>query len=448
MIVNLREKFNDFVLHPFVKDTAILQISNIFSIGFGIIVSVLIARLLQPANYGLYGLVFAFAGLLGLFMNWGADKATITLLSEAYARKDRIEIKNILTYFLKINIIVFFTIGVLLIFLAPYLAQIFYKSAGIGQLARLIILTNIFGIFFGINSISLQILRQMGFYVLFDILNSLLKGILSLTFIFLGLNVSGIVLSHLMVAILMCIVTVIFYQYFLLKKEVIWPSFWGLFSNLRSVSLRKYFKFGALIAIDENVTGLYRYLPMIFLGMFVAVSEIGYFKIAINYVYLPIVLLGPVSQMLNIQLPMTKTTGLNSLKKNFIKATVYSLLLAISLTGALVLLAPYLVRFFYGESFMPSMRLIYVFAVFSFLSAIGVGVGPMFRTLDKVLWGIKINLIVICFLVPLAFILIKNYGALGAGLVIISWPLLSDIVGIFYIINFLNQSIRKSRVVT
>lgn len=441
----LKDKILNTLRHPFVKDTAILQISNIFSVGFGIIISILIARLLQPENYGLYGLVFAFASLLGLFMNWGADKATVTLLSEAYIKKDREEIKNILTYFLKINIIVFFTIGLLFIVLSPYLSQILYKSIDIGNLARLIILTNLFGIFFGINSISLQVLRQMGFYVFFDILDSLLKGIFSIVFILLGLNVLGVVLSHLVVAVLLFIISIFFYQSYILKKNALWPSLKDLFLNLHRVPIKKYFKFGALIAIDENVASLYSYLPMIFLGMFTAVSEIGYFKIALHYIKLPIVLLGPVSQLLNIQLPITKTAGLESLRFNFIKATLYSLALAVFLTVFLVFMAPYLVQFFYGESFMPSVRLIYFFAAFSFLSAVGVGVGAMFRALDRVSSAIVINILIIFLFSPIVFFLIKNYGAMGAGISAIGWPLISDIVGFVYLLSYLNKRVNFSQ---
>lgn len=445
---NLKDKILDTLRHPFVKDTAILQISNVFAIGFGIIISILIARLLQPENYGLYGLVFAFASLLGLFMNWGADKATITLLSEAYARKDKDEIRNILTYFLKINLIIFFTAGILFIILSPFLSVNLYQTATIGNLARLIIFTNLFGIFFGINAISLQILRQMGSYVFFDILNSLLKGIFSVAFILLGLSVFGVILSHLVVAILLFIISIFFYQYYILKKDPLWPPLKDLFLNFKNISAGRYFKFGVLIAADENVASLYSYLPMVFLGIFAAVSEIGYFKIALHYVKLPIVLLGPVSQLLNIQLPITKTAGLDSLKFNFIKATGYSLALAVFLTIILVFLAPYLVNFFYGAAFMPSVKLIYIFAVFSFLAAIGVGVGAMFRTLNKVSSAIIINVIIICLLSPVIFWLIKNYGAIGAGISAIGWPLISDAAGFFYILYILNKQIRDENINT
>lgn len=437
-MLNFREKINGFISHPFVKDTVILQVGNIFSIGIGIIISILIARLLQPEKYGLYGLVFAFAGLLGLFLNLGAEKATIILFSEAYGRGDKKEIKDILTYFLKVNIFIFFTIGLIAILLAPILSQYFYKSIEIGDLARLVIFTVFFGIFFGVLTVTLQVLRQMKWYILVNNLNTLLKGALSIFFVILGLGVFGIVIGQLIIAMIMFLISVIFYE-FLVKKNEILPSLRDLFSNFWQVPLKKYFKFGFLIAADENLSGLYGYLPMIFLGMFAAVQEIGHLKIALNYVSLPLILLGPVAQLLNIQLPITKALAPQSLKKNFIKTTVYSFFIAAGLMAVLILVAPFLVRFFYGSGFLPSVRLIYYLAGLSVLLSTGIGVGAMFRTLNKMAVALKINALVILFCLPIVFELIKNYGALGAGLAHFGWLLISDIIGMVYILRLLNN---------
>lgn len=438
MIINLKEKINNFFSHPFVKDTAILQVGNVLSIGIGIIASILIARLLQPEKYGLYGLVFAFAGLLGLFTNWGAEKATVTLFSEAYGRGDKKEINDILTYFLKINIFIFLTVGLVTILIAPLLSQYFYRSLEIGQLARLVILMSMLGIFFGILTITLQVLRQMGYYVAVNILDSLFKGIFAVLLIFLGWSVLGIVIGHLLAAFILLIISIFFYESLNKENEYL-PSLKDLFLNFWQVSVKKYFKFGFLIAIDGNLSHLYRYSPMVFLGMFVAVQEIGYLKIALNYISLPLILLGPVAQLLNIQLPMTKALSPQSLKNNFIKVTVYSFFIAAGLMVVLILLAPFLVRFFYGISFLPSVKFIHYLAGFAVFSSIGIGVGAMFRTLDKMNIALKINILVIIFGLPLVFWLIKTYGALGAGFANFGWLLISDIIGVLYILKFLNK---------
>lgn len=433
-----REKIKNFLIHPFVKDTFLLQINTIFASGLGILVSVIIARLLQPEKFGLYGLVFAFAGLLGLFMNWGAEKTTVTLFSEAYARRDKEEIKNILIYFLKINFLIFSTLGLLAILLAPFLSQIFYKSFEIGALARLIIFTNILSILSGIFTITLQVLRQMGYYILIDIFNSFLKSGLAIILVVLGLGVFGVVLGYLLAAIFMLVMAVLFYS-FLVKSVDFLPTWANLWRGIWRVPIKKYFKFGFLLSLDENLGGFYRYLPIVFLGMFIAIESIGYLKVALNYISLPLLLLGPIAQLLNIQLPATKTFGRDALKRNFIKVTVYSFILAAGLTLILVLLAPFLIRFFYGDSYLSSVTLVYYLAIFAALSSLGVGVGSMFRTLNLVGAALKINIFIIILGLPLVFLFVKFYGVWGAAFSAIIWPLISDAISWIYLFRRLEK---------
>ncbi|MCG2701306.1 oligosaccharide flippase family protein, partial [Candidatus Parcubacteria bacterium] len=64
-------KFKDFTKISFVQDVGILQVGKFFSILLSVSTSVVLARLLRPELYGIYGLIFAFVGLVGIFMNWG-----------------------------------------------------------------------------------------------------------------------------------------------------------------------------------------------------------------------------------------------------------------------------------------------------------------------------------------------------------------------------------------
>jgi len=436
--MDFREKFNGFVSHPFVKDAAVLQVGNILSMGIGILTAILIARWLQPEKYGLYSLVFAFAGLLSIFMNVGAEKAVVTLFSEAYAEKDEEEIKNILTYFLKINIIIFLLIGVAFIILAPILSNYFYQSIEIGNLTRLIILTNILGLFFAIITIIFQVTRQMANYVVIDVINNIFKGVFSLLFIFWGLGVFGVVFAQLIVAFVMLVVSIFFYQYLASKNNIL-PSFKKLLLNVWRAPIKKYFKFSFWIAVNDNLSSLYGYLPMIFLGMFAPIQSVGLFKIALKYTSIPLMLLSPISQLLNIQLPVTKTLGYKSLRKNFIKATLYSFLISVILMILLVLMAPFLIKTFYGDSYLPSVNLIYYLAGFSVLFSIGVGVGPIFRALDLMSTILKINFIVILFGLPFVYLAIKTYGIMGAIFFVFGWPLISDIIALSYILNILSK---------
>ena len=63
-------RFKDFVKISFVRDVGVLEIGKFFSVFLGAVSSVVLARLLHPELYGIYGLIFAFVGLVGIFINW------------------------------------------------------------------------------------------------------------------------------------------------------------------------------------------------------------------------------------------------------------------------------------------------------------------------------------------------------------------------------------------
>ena len=101
----LYQKAKSFSKISFVRDVGVLQVGRAIFIIFNTASSIILARLLKPELYGIYGLVFAFVGLIGIFLAWGGDYASLTLLPQAYAKKDRTEIKNILAYYVKISLL-------------------------------------------------------------------------------------------------------------------------------------------------------------------------------------------------------------------------------------------------------------------------------------------------------------------------------------------------------
>ena len=117
------EKVKELLGIKFVKDTLYLQagglITRMVAIPFGII----LARLLHPEGLGLYHLSFAVLGLIGVIGNLGVGDAGINRLATAYAIRDTKETKDVLSFILKMFLImtaVVFTVGMII---APYISK-------------------------------------------------------------------------------------------------------------------------------------------------------------------------------------------------------------------------------------------------------------------------------------------------------------------------------------
>ena len=403
-------RFKDFIKISFVQDVSILGIGKFFSIFLGVISSVVLARLLHPELYGIYGLVFSFIGLIGIFMNWGGNYASLTLLAEAYAKKDKQEIKNILTYFTEVTILAICIIGILSIIFAPFLTGLLYDNSQVGHWARIVLLAGFLTVIYSLLVIVLQITRKMKQLTILETFNRFIYILFSIIFVLLGFGLTGIVWGYFISAFIFLILSIFLYS-FLFKKDDLLPSLKQIFLNFGKIEFKKYFNFGFLIAVDKNLSFLISFLPIIFLGIFASVQEVGYFKIALGYITIPLVLLGPVSRLLSIQLPKSKSYDLQIMKKHFYKTSFYSGLISILLVIPFIILAPYLIKLFYGPEYIPSIQLVYYLAILTAFSGFGVGLGPFYRTVNKMKIAIVSNIFYIALMTLLIFIFIRIYNS-------------------------------------
>ncbi|MCG2809082.1 MAG: hypothetical protein L6275_01950, partial [Candidatus Portnoybacteria bacterium] len=125
-------------------------------------------------------------------------------------------------------------------------------------------------------------------------------------------------------------------------------------------------------------------------------------------------LLEPVSRLLTVQLPKSKTYTPQILKTHFYKTAFYSGLISILLIIPFVVSASFLVKLFYGAEYIPSIQLIYYLSALIVFSGFGVGLGAFYRTVNKMKISIALNICHAATMALLIFVLVKIYSALIA----------------------------------
>lgn len=400
--------------HRFVKDVFILQLGNGLGTVLSFAAALVMARIFKPELYGQYILVFSLVGLFGILMNWGEEATATPLLAEAYNRQDRAQVLEIIAYYLKIPLLVFLTIGLASLLVAPWLAQLMYHHPLIGQWARIIILTNFCLSGYSFLLVIFKVIRQIGKYTVLENLNKFLTNALIIAAVFIGLGVWGATGVQLLAALIFFIIAFFWYQQVQRSDSLLptWPEIW---QGIISVKIRKYLPLGIQIAIDKNIVNFRSLLPMILMGYLLVSANVAYYRVAFSYISLTLLLLTPISNLLMVQLPKTKVYGNLALKARFKQTAIVGGVISIFLTLGFVVIAPFLVRLFYGLEYLAALPLINVLAVYFAVAGFGLGLGPIFITLKKVKYSIIINgLILILSLYP-AWWAVKNYGSLGAA---------------------------------
>jgi len=377
----------------FVRDLMVMQTGSFFSTSLSAIASIVYARVLGVESYAVYALIFAFVGLCGIFMNVGAGMTVLTLMSEAYAKKDREEIKNLGGYFFHVGLLIFMVIGISLLVIAPAITGWFYHRSDIGQLTRVIILANGLNIVWNFYTIVLQVIRRIKRLTVIENVNSVVTFIFNVLVVIVGYGVAGIVWAYLISSILFFIYAILAY-WRLEKQESLLPPISQMLFAWNQNRFVYYFKFGFLIAIDKNIGSLYSTIPIFLLGRF-NISYVAYLKVASSFAQIPLMLIGPVSRLLMVQLPQSKIYSYVILKRDYIRSTVGSVLICLVLAVPLAIIAPYLITLVYGDNFLPAVYLSWPMLAGTVFVAFGVGDGPIYRTLHILKKAILINSLVI-----------------------------------------------------
>ena len=433
-----KQKLNYFRQSLFVKNVATLQMGSFGGTLVQAVFGIFIARMLQPELFGIYSLAISLAALAGLLLGAGMQDATSTLVGSAYARSDKEELREVLAFLLKIT----FYAGLLTLFIfifLPSVAKYFYGDSLIGWYAGIILLAVFLSSSFSaVIQLSLQVVGKIKLLALIIFGDQFLRSGLALFFIFLGFSVLGGVSGHLIGAM-----AIFIFSLFVWKKlwqfNEIFPSFGELISATKNVSVFKYLNFSLWVAVDRNIGNLFMVLPVVLTGIYVSSGEVSFFKLAFGYVNLVLSLLGPISILLNMEFPKIRVDDPRKLRDNFIRVSIFGLVISVALTLTAVAISPVAFRILYGESFISSVSYVFGFIIYGALYGIGVGLGSMWRAIGKVKVSIIINLAILGVGIPLGLWLIKSYGLRGSVIMVTLWFTISHLISFVYLANKLRN---------
>ena len=434
----LKEKVMYFSRNRFVRQMMTLQAGSFTGNIIQAVIGIVIARLLQPELFGVYALAIGLASITSLIMGMGIQEAVSSLLGRAYAQKDREKVEDLFGFMLKITFLAALIVIAVLFFM-PGIAGKLYGDKLIGIYASIVAVAAILSsLFFSLTYSSFQVTGRIKSLALLVVSDQSLRYGCSLTLVVAGLGVAGAVSGQLAGAFLTSIFS--FFLFLRLKKqESLFPGWGNLVAAARRVDIKKYFGFTFWVALDRNMGNVFMALPVILTGIYAVSAEVSFFKLAFGYVNLALSLLGPVSILLNVRFPKMQVENKSELFRSFKKVSLYSLGLSVLLTVGAIIISPLAFKILYGESFLPSVKYVFGLVGYGAFMGIGVGLGPMWRAINKVKVSIIINSIILAAGIPLGLWLIKNYALWGSVAMVTVWFVVSHLFSYFYIADHLKH---------
>ena len=221
----------------------------------GFIVSVIVARILTPADYGLVGLITVFISVALVFARSGMGQALVQKKDA-----DDEDFSTVFYYSLAVSLFIY---GILF-FTAPYIAD-FYNEPQLVSIIRALSVTIIIGAVYSVQQAKVQ--REMDFKKFFyaTLGGTLTSAVIGITLAYMGFGVWALVWQQIS-SQLINIIILFFTVKWRPKLLFSFAKMWNLFS------------FSWKLLVSGLIDTLYNNIYSIIIGKFYSSSDLGYFN--------------------------------------------------------------------------------------------------------------------------------------------------------------------------
>ncbi len=414
-MAKLINKVKNTCKSKFIEDVLTLQIGSSAIMGINFITSIFLARLLRPANYGVYALVFSLLGTIRLFTQFGLGPLTINQVAAATGGDDHQELTRYLAFFVKLGFLVHFSVAGIGYLIAPGLAELLFHQRSIGVMAQPLMLLIILGIFYTYGSSIIEGTRQMKRLAVLENGAALIRAVFLISVLVFGGGLREVIYAS--VAAYFLGTALAFFLMRSLPSECkrILPGFSDLLAQIKITPITAYLTQGMLVGMYNSLIRVFNYLPIFLLGRFTGVEVVGYYQVANKILSVPLIFFRTISRGLLPKLSqLYGKQDFDRLKKGFWRVTVLGSCLSLVLTIVFVLLVPY-VLVIYGKDYSNAQALVFYLALYVALSGLDLGIMPVLLAVKRLKTGVILRLVTTLAVLPVGVYLVKTNGGRGAA---------------------------------
>lgn len=222
--------------------------------GVSFIISIIIARILSPSDYGIVGMIAIFIGISNVFINAGFGAALIR-------KKDRSELDFSTVFFY--NILAAVICYILLYISAPWIAN-FYETPLLIIVTRVVGLNIIIGAFGTLHRTKLVIAIDFKTQTKVTIVSLLITGGVGIFLAIKGFGVWALIFQRLSST--------------LVTTGLLWLFVrWKPLFRLSFKSFRELFGFGSKLMLSGLLDTIYRNIYQLVIGKMYSAADLGYY---------------------------------------------------------------------------------------------------------------------------------------------------------------------------
>lgn len=231
---------------------------------FGLVQGVILARLLQPSDFGLLAMTAIFLSLSNILIDSGFSSALIR-----FNKRTDLDYSTVFV----INVAISSFVSLLLFFSSPYIAE-FYREPLLEKIIDVNALLIFLGSFISIQRVKMMVELRFKQKSLMGVTVTILTGIVSILMAFLGYGVWSLILPN----FLSLFLNMLFFWYF----QRWFPGF-----KFSMAACRNLFGFGSKLLLSTVINTIYDNIYPIVIGKKFSASSLGFYSKAASYAQLP-----------------------------------------------------------------------------------------------------------------------------------------------------------------
>lgn len=365
--------------------------SKIIQQGINFVVTIILANLLNPQDFGLIGIVTVFVGFISVFSNLG--------LGSALVQRKNINEVQISTLFW-INMMGG-AASALIIVLAAYPISLFYKEPLLINLTLTLSLNFLITPFYQINRKLLEKELRFQAIAIISIIGILVSGLAGVLAAFLGFGVWSLVIQSISLNL----------------------SYLALFQLMKNWTPHFMFDFGSctrLIRFGLNMVGirltayLERNIDILLIGKLLGATQLGYYALAYRVMFFPIRQISYTFTDVLFPIFSKVQDELSVIQNGYLKSIRFTSLVTFPLMMIVFLLSEDFVLIVFGEQWLPAATIIRILAPAGAIQSITQIGGAIFPALDRPDIRMKLG-IFNCILLAISLMVGAHWGIRGVA---------------------------------
>lgn len=359
---------------------------------FRFVVIIILARLLNPEDFGIVGLAALFIGIINIINDLGLSAAIIQ-------RKDLEKAHLSTSFWASVGIAILLWFFSILI--SPFVADFFQE----GLVRPILIVTSaglVIGSFCVVHKALLQKKLKFKKIAIAEISGAFVSGIASIFLAFNQFGVWSLVYGQLLANFVMVLI------------------FWRLCSwkpgfNFSYRHFKDLFTFGGNVMGSRLLNYIDSNVDYLVVGKLLGKTSLGYYTIAYQLMTFPLHKISMMVTRVTFPIFSTIQDDNDALRRGYTKTVRYISLITFPLLTGMLAVAPEFIIVVFGEKWAPIILPLQILCLAGALKSIGTTVGSVLLAKGRSDLQFKWNIITVI-VVPIAVVIgAKNYGITGVA---------------------------------